>query len=440
MPSRSDYNALQTDPDLQPPAYNEGGVDEEDYVQSLPPTKEERKRLWWRNAIINSLFIAAWFIVAILLSVYNKWMFSPDHYGFTWPLFVTMLHMFVQFGFAAAVRNVWPSQFRPPHNPGRKDYLQKAVPTGVATGFDIGLSNLSLKLITLSFYTMCKSSSLIFVLFFAFIFKLEKFSFRLVGVILLIFVGVLMMVATDTQFEVLGFVLITTASALSGLRWSLTHLLLKSKKMGMNNPAATIFWLAPIMGASLAIVSLALEDWAAIIRSKFFDSVAHILSTVLFLAIPGTMAFAMVLSEYYIIQRAGVVPMSIAGIAKEVSQISVSAWLFGDELTPLNVAGVAVTVCGIGLFTYHKYHKSVDTEISKDDARRNHNTFNDMEPSLELEERGLLSTSQLSGSSHELHFTVSNKFLVHRLSSWMWRILGKKRALTQMGTWLPVGQ
>jgi multidrug transporter EmrE-like cation transporter len=47
-----------------------------------------------------------------------------------------------------------------------------------------------------------------------------------------------------------------------------------------------------------------------------------------------------------ILQRAGVVPMSIAGIAKEVTTITVSAWFFGDELTPLNIVGVAVTVCG----------------------------------------------------------------------------------------------
>lgn len=38
--------------------------------------------------------------------------------------------------------------------------------------------------------------------------------------------------------------------------------------------------------------------------------------------------------------------MSIAGIAKEVATISASALLFGDELTPLNITGVAVTVCG----------------------------------------------------------------------------------------------
>lgn len=145
---------------------------------------------------------------------------------------------------------------------------------------------------------MCKSSSLIFVLFFAFLFKLEKFSLRLVGVILLIFVGVLMMVATETHFEALGFVLITSASALSGLRWSLTHLLLKNKKMGMDNPAATIYWLAPVMGISLAMVSLVIDDWSAIIGSKFFDGIERTLSTALYLAIPGTMAFFMVLTEY----------------------------------------------------------------------------------------------------------------------------------------------
>lgn len=49
---------------------------------------------------------------------------------------------------------------------------------------------------------------------------------------------------------------------------------------------------------------------------------------------------------FSIIQRTGVVPMSIAGIAKEVSTITVSSWVFGDSLTPLNITGVAITVCG----------------------------------------------------------------------------------------------
>jgi solute carrier family 35 protein C2 len=53
-----------------------------------------------------------------------------------------------------------------------------------------------------------------------------------------------------------------------------------------------------------------------------------------------------------ILRRAGVVPMSIAGIAKEVTTISVSAIVFGDTLTPLNVVGVGITVCGKSLATH----------------------------------------------------------------------------------------
>ena len=48
------------------------------------------------------------------------------------------------------------------------------VPNGVSTGLDIGLSNYSLMLITLSFYTMCKSATPVFLLIFAFIWGLER--------------------------------------------------------------------------------------------------------------------------------------------------------------------------------------------------------------------------------------------------------------------------
>jgi len=175
---------------------------------------------------------------------------------------VTMLHMFVQALLASILRFGWPRRFRPEHDPSREDYIKKAVPTAVSTGLDIGLSNLSLKTITLSFYTMCKSSSLVFVLAFAFFFHLETFSIRLIGVIILISMGVLLMVATETHFVLGGFILVLPASALGGLRWSLTQLLMRSKRSGMNHPVATIFWLTPVMGLTIAIVSVSIESWS----------------------------------------------------------------------------------------------------------------------------------------------------------------------------------
>ena len=63
------------------------------------------------------------FFFATLLSVYNKWMFSPDRYGFPSPLFVTTAHMWVQFSLAAVLRYALPRHFRPEQSPNRQDYM-----------------------------------------------------------------------------------------------------------------------------------------------------------------------------------------------------------------------------------------------------------------------------------------------------------------------------
>jgi hypothetical protein len=52
------------------------------------------------------------------------------------------------------------------------------------------------------------------------------------------------------------------------------------------------------------------------------------------------------ISSLSIIQRAGIVPLSIAGIFKEVSTITISSLVFGDQLTAINNVGVVITIGG----------------------------------------------------------------------------------------------
>jgi solute carrier family 35, member C2 len=104
-------------------------------------------------------------------------MFSPDNLDFHYPLFTTCIHMLVQFFFASIVLFLFP-RFRPtngfiadaqrtaPHQ--RTDslshdatkpvmtgwfYLTRIGPCGAATGLDIGLGNMSLKFISLTFFS-----------------------------------------------------------------------------------------------------------------------------------------------------------------------------------------------------------------------------------------------------------------------------------------------
>ncbi|GAA5946879.1 hypothetical protein JCM3775_000935 [Rhodotorula graminis] len=350
------------------------------YAQAEETPDERRLRiLWWRSAAINVLFILAWYCFSTLISLYNKWMFSADHYNFPYPLFVTSVHMLVQWCLSALTLSIFRN-LRPQTKPQPRDYATKVAPCGMATGLDIGLSNLSLRTITLSFYTMCKSSSLAFVLIFAFLFRLEVPSWRLVGIILIITSGVVLMVSTETQFDAVGMMQVLTASALGGLRWSLTQLLLHKESMGMNNPIATLFWLAPIMGVTLATCSLVFDGWGNVFsHDEFWGSLGATMQTVCAIVFPGVLAFMMNITEFGLIQRTSVVTLSVAGIFKEVITIFLSTVLFHDQLTPINISGLCVTIFGIALYNYLKYRQFTHATHAAALAARQHDGGPDLD-------------------------------------------------------------
>ncbi|RKP07972.1 triose-phosphate transporter family-domain-containing protein, partial [Thamnocephalis sphaerospora] len=302
---------------------------------------------------------ASRYLLSTILSLYNKWMFDPKKYGFHYPLFTTSVHQIIQLVLSLVCLAIWPS-LRPKHRMGLKEYTRRVVPCGVSTGLDIGLSNSSLKTITLSFYTMCKSSSLAFVLLFAFIFRLEQPRLSLVGVIAITSVGVLLMVANETSFEFIGFVQVMLASLMGGLRWSLTQMLLRSgptrkpqqPRQQHQHPIASIMLLSPVMAVCLLVVAVLLEH--GMFSSRFFGSVAATFKTLLYMSFGGVIAFVMVVCEFAVIKRIGVVTLSVCGIFKEVLTILVSIMVFGDQLTPLNVFGLFVTMVGICMYNWLK--------------------------------------------------------------------------------------
>jgi hypothetical protein len=57
-------------------------------------------------------------------------------------------------------------------------YLKRIIPTGIASAADIGFSNWSLQYITITLYTMSKSTVILFIFLFSILFKLEKWVSR----------------------------------------------------------------------------------------------------------------------------------------------------------------------------------------------------------------------------------------------------------------------
>ncbi|GME90419.1 unnamed protein product [Ambrosiozyma monospora] len=78
--------------------------------------------------------------------------------------------------------------------PEWKEYLTKILPCSIASAGDIGLGNTAFRFITLSLYTMIKTSALIFVLLWGVVFKLERMTTRILTIVLIMTFGVILMV------------------------------------------------------------------------------------------------------------------------------------------------------------------------------------------------------------------------------------------------------
>lgn len=327
-----------------------------------------------KRSLVNITLIGLWYLFSLSISLYNKWMFDSDRLNFPFPMFTTAVHMLVQFSLASLVLYFFPSlrpqngyksdlgQSRHESEPDRPImtkmfYLTRIGPCGIATGLDIGLGNTSLQFITLTFYTMCKSSSLAFVLIFAFLFRLESPTWRLVAVIATMTLGVVMMVAGEVEFKLVGFVLVISAAFFSGFRWGLTQILLL-RNPATSNPFSSIFFLAPVMFVTLISIAIPVEGFPALVEAvKTLVDEWGPVRTPLLILFPGTIAFLMTASEFALLQRTSVVTLSIAGIFKEAVTISAAAIVFGDTMTPVNILGLIITLAAIAAYNWIKISK-----------------------------------------------------------------------------------
>ena len=204
---------------------------------------------------------------------------------------------------------------------------------------------------------MCKSSALAFVLIFAFLFRLESPSWKLVFIIATMTGGVIMMVAGEAAFNLLGFVLVILSAFFSGFRWALTQILLL-RNPATANPFSSIFFLAPIMFTSLIVLAFPIETPGALVAGLRTLADTHgVARGAGLLLFPGVLAFCMTSAEFALLRRTSVVTLSICGIFKEVVTISASQLAYHDPLTPVNLGGLAVTIASIAAYNYIKIRK-----------------------------------------------------------------------------------
>lgn len=233
------------------------------------------------------------------------------------------------------------------------------LPNGLATGLDIGLSNYSLVFISLSFYVMCKSATPLFLLLCAFAMGLERPTWEVGGVMLVICAGLALLVEGEFNFHAGGFSLVMLASLLAGLRWTITQILLQGHARGRGSAGGSvevIVELTPIMCAALALLSAVVErPWGVLAQSTYFSSAWHVFVTFAVVSLGALIAFVMVWTEFALIASTSALTFMVAGTFKEVFTVGAAVLFLHEPFSAVNAAGLVVLLAGVSLYNWHKY-------------------------------------------------------------------------------------
>ncbi|KAL1307575.1 hypothetical protein HN51_049481 [Arachis hypogaea] len=302
-------------------------------------------------------FILIWYTFSLCLTLYNKTLLGADMGKFPAPYMMNTFHFIMQGVLSKIITWCWSHKFQTGVVMSWRDYFLKVVPTALGTALDVNLSNASLISISVTFATMCKSGAPIFLLLFAFAFRLEAPSYKLSGIIVVISVGILLTVAKETEFQLWGFILVMLAAVMSGFRWCMTQILLQKETYGLKDPLTLMSYVAPVMAVATALLSLALDPWHELHNNKYFDDSRHITQSFFLMILGGILAFFMVLTEYFLVSVTSAVTVTIAGVVKEAVTILVAVLYFHDKFTWVKGLGLCTILFGVSLFNWYKYLK-----------------------------------------------------------------------------------
>ena len=309
---------------------------------------------------------------------------SPQHLAFPLPIFASCVFFGLQtvlgWGTLVYMGAFWASMAEIfGTREGWRLFAAAMLPCSLATACDAALTEIALKLVSVSFYTMVKSSSLIFTLLGAFLVGLEQPHVTLLAVILITALGVVLAAWDPGQAQGtnwLGLGLVLGAAVLNAAKWTLTEVLLNQsralascaqrvgRRAGLPGgsrqllPLLTVFLLSPVTFGALLGASALLEEVSAVGSLQSEWAWAGLMAGV------GVLMYVIRVVEFRYVQLVSVVAFAFLGIVRQVILIGASMALLGDVVHGVNVAGLLVTMLGVALYSWYRARATAGREAA----------------------------------------------------------------------------
>ncbi|MQL92091.1 hypothetical protein Taro_024706 [Colocasia esculenta] len=296
--------------------------------------------------VTTALIIASWYFSNIGVLLLNKYLLSI--YGYRYPIFLTMLHM-VSCSLYSLAAVHWLGLVPLQHISSRRQLLKIAALSAIFC-FSVVCGNTSLRYIPVSFNQAVGATTPFFTAIFAFLLTCRREHPLVYLALLPVVLGIVVASNSEPLFHLFGFLVCVGSTAGRALKSVVQGILLTSEAERLNS-MNLLMYMAPIAAAILLPVSLYVEGnvGAATVEKARTDP-----NMVLLLLGNATVAYLVNLTNFLVTKHTSALTLQVLGNAKAAVAAVVSVLIFRNPVTVMGIAGFAVTIMGVVLYSEAK--------------------------------------------------------------------------------------
>ncbi|KAK2460795.1 hypothetical protein APHAL10511_007265 [Amanita phalloides] len=367
-----DHRQLSTSPVLTIPS----PLPKDITLPSFPPpvlssTSElkyrSRERRPWEPLLYRlnespSFWLALYFLFNLSLTIYNKSVLIR----FPFPYTLTALHALCSAVGSSVMLQSSPANLRG----GNQTLSWKEIITlgsfSVLFTFNIAMSNISLKLVTIPFHQVVRATTPLFTMFLSQVLLGSGSTREKLTSLVPVIAGVAFTTYGDYYFSLWGFALTFLGTILAAFKTIVTNVLQSPPATSSGlfgiifqrlQPLPTLPTLSPLehlhfLSPLAFIQSLILAHWTGELGTVYHFTRYHLSHLQrIFLLANGILAFGLNVTSFGANKRVGAVSMSVAANVKQVLTMLCAVMIFDLRITPTNALGIALTLAGGGWYT-----------------------------------------------------------------------------------------
>ncbi|KAJ2916576.1 hypothetical protein MD484_g3853, partial [Candolleomyces efflorescens] len=285
-----------------------------------------------------AMIIPIWIVLSSAVILYNNHVYNT--LMFKYPVFLVTFHLaFAAVGTRVLQRTTHLLDAAKDIHMSKDMFMKSILPIGMLFSGSLVLSNTAYLYLSVAYIQMLKAFTPVAILLISWSFRLQEPNKKLAIIVVMISTGVALTSQGELHFNLFGFLTQAAAVGFESSRLVMIQILLHNLKM---DPLVSLHYYAPVCAVITACIIPFTEGLAPFYALKDLGA--------LVLLSNAGVAFLLNVAAVFLVGVGSGLILTLAGVFKDILLITGSVIIFGASVSPMQVFGYSIALCGLVLF------------------------------------------------------------------------------------------